>query len=126
MMKLAPPILILSTTTAFIPPARQGIHYGKLYEQSPLQGVDLDSTDNTPLPGVEDEHAFNIGEMPRSLDESVRKKQIAKVRLKCTVMSICPKSHRSDIYKLVKNNKTRTHYKNYWNVNNETFNKRST
>lgn len=80
-MKLAPPILILSTTTAFIPPARQGIYHGMSYEQSPLQNVE-DSTDNTPLPGVEEEYAFNIGEMPRSLNGSVKKRQMAKVRLK--------------------------------------------
>ena len=75
MMKLAPPILLLSTATAFAPSNHRPLLHG-LYERPPVDGAVQDSTVD-----IDREVAsFNIGEMPTSYDESAKKRQIAKVR----------------------------------------------
>lgn len=89
-MKLAPPILLLSTTTAFAPhsftPLRNGVSF---YEQrggiKDAPGENVVGQTNGEAPSETDalldyaHGAFNIGEMPRMQDETSKKKRIARV-----------------------------------------------
>lgn len=89
-MKLAPPILLLSTTTAFAPhsftPLRNGVSF---YEQrggiKDAPGENMVEQTDGEAPSETDalldyaQGAFNIGEMPRMQDETSKKKRIARV-----------------------------------------------
>ncbi|KAL7490358.1 hypothetical protein ACHAW6_016127 [Cyclotella cf. meneghiniana] len=88
-MKLAPPILLLSTTTAFAPhsftPLRNGVSF---YEQrggiKDAPGENMVEQTDGEAPSETDalldyaQGAFNIGEMPRMQDETSKKKRIAR------------------------------------------------
>jgi hypothetical protein len=86
-MKLTPPILLLTTATAFVPPQQQlqqPMHRG-LHEQSPVKDLPAADSSANPLPEMNLEAAFNIGEMPTVLDERAKKKLVAKVSAReCT------------------------------------------
>ena len=78
-MKAVPSIILASTAMAFVPPiTRHSLHH-RLYGQSPTKEADeaIDSTVSSL--DIDTETVFNIGEMPRSLDGTIMKKEVAKV-----------------------------------------------